>query len=61
MMFQDMALTIPQSRNAIQEEMEQLRLKLREAEVAQKGLELLKVSWVFFFLGILYHTAETII
>ena len=60
MMFQDMALTIPQSRNAIQEEMEQLRLKLREAEVAQKGLELLKVSWVFF-LGILYHTAETII
>ncbi|KAK3763999.1 hypothetical protein RRG08_004364 [Elysia crispata] len=40
--LEDQALTIPQNRNAIQEEMEQLKLKLREAEVAQKGLELLK-------------------
>ncbi|RUS81005.1 hypothetical protein EGW08_011243, partial [Elysia chlorotica] len=40
--LEDQTLSVPQSRNAIQEEMEQLKLKLREAEVAQKGLELLK-------------------
>ncbi|GFR80411.1 ninein-like protein [Elysia marginata] len=40
--LEEQAFVIPQNRNAIQEEMEQLKLKLREAEVAQKGLELLK-------------------